>query len=103
MMFDRDLVESGVMLVALHKRPTARQRWAAFYRLWRIASRGRSGQEQLMMESCLKVLMHNWKWVQLVTSGGDRLAKRNKAPVFLRRLLAENARELRLLELPEGD
>jgi hypothetical protein len=63
--------------------PTARERWTAFWRLWRLAAR--CAQDAEVAGECFRVLMSDWSWVQLAQGHGDYYAR--KGPPFLRKLL----------------
>ena len=72
--------------------PTARERWTAFYRLWRLTRKGM--WERLAVEDCFKVLMYDWRWINLVENPGDPLGT---TPLFLRRLAVDPRERERLL------
>jgi hypothetical protein len=78
------------------KRPTARERWTAFYRLWRLARKAERANN-LMCEAvdALRVLGYA-KWVALCEDSGDRLGLGNMLPPVLRRRFLEIARKRRL-------
>lgn len=78
------------------QQPTTRERWTAFYRLWRMARRTRKSNEcHSAVHDCFGVLMADWKWLILVEGCGDRLTIR--LPKFLRRSFVENERTRRLM------
>lgn len=56
------------------QQPTTRERWTAFYRLWRMIRNSRSAQEKEAASLCFRVLMFDWRWIRLVDDpGGDEL------------------------------
>jgi hypothetical protein len=76
------------------KRPTARERWTAFYRLYRI-SQGHGVYQDMAAADCLRVLMPSGRCIALMNEG-DRSPSRTHIPVFLRRKLVDADRRRRL-------
>ena len=79
------------------KKPTARDRWTAFYRLWRLSHR-KTDSCYLDAEAtdCFRILFADWRPRYLIESLGDTLCSRHKYPTFLRKSLLETARKERL-------
>lgn len=78
------------------KKPTARERWTAFHRLWRIAH-GRGAWQDMEAGMCFRVLTGNWRFIYLLDGReSDGLTDRSHIPKFLRRSLLENHRRQRL-------
>src|ERR1043166_1102039 len=67
------------------RQPTTRERWASFYRLWRIVKNNVSGQVCEQASSCFRVLMYDWRWLQLVEHPGDYYESLRFMPVAVRR------------------
>ena len=78
------------------ERPTPRDRWLAFYRLWRIAHRHKKAADYSGdAEMCFKWLFGWTRWVKLLSGGDDPLKVQRMMPVFLRRERVERARRKR--------
>lgn len=77
------------------RRPTAREHWTAFYRLWRIARKaGAAGTES---GECFRVLFPDWRFIQLLDSDTEcQLVNAKRFPPFIRRDFAERRRRKRL-------
>jgi hypothetical protein len=77
------------------ERPTARDRWQAFYRLHRMTVGGSVHREHGAHESMM--VLFPAKWTCLVNaSTTDGLVDRSKYPMFLRKSLLEGIRRARL-------
>ena len=77
-------------------RPTARERWRAFYRLWRIAH-GHGVHRDIDAGTCFRVLFNDWRFIRLIDgSESDGLVDRSRVPTFLRKRLLESHRKQRL-------
>lgn len=80
----------------LERKPTARDKWRAFYRLWRIAH-GHGHKQDEAAEDCYHVLFPNWRPIRLLkeeTSGS--LIDTSRMPKFLRWKFLEHHRRKRL-------
>ena len=78
------------------KRPTARDRWQAFSRLWRLAHRHGAYQDMAATE-CFQVLFPSWRSIQLIDGdASDHMVNRSHIPAFLRRRLLEGHKKRRL-------
>jgi hypothetical protein len=78
------------------QKPTARDRWKAFHRLWRIAN-GHGAYQDIQVGESFRVLFGGWRCVRLLDSEEtDGLVDRSKYPKFLRKQLLETARRQRL-------
>ena len=78
------------------KRPTARDRWRAFSRLWRLAHRHGVYQDMAATE-CFQVLYADWRYVWLLDEErGDGLVDRSHIPTFLRKRLLAHHKKQRL-------
>lgn len=80
------------------KQPTMREKWTAFYRLYRTAKRD---DPRGNADECWQMLMSNWGWIRLVNAGSDMHVDLGHVPDFLRRRLVENHREIRLRDNAE--
>ena len=77
-------------------KPTARDKWRAFHRLWRLAH-GRGPYQDIDAGICLRVLFGGWRAIQLLDgSESDGLVDRSHVPKFIRRQLLESHRRRRL-------
>lgn len=76
------------------RQPTARDKWRALYRLWRIA-RGRGMWQDMAVDLCFRVLFPN-RVLSLLDAPPDSLAGRSRLPKFLRRRLLDYYRRRRL-------
>jgi len=54
------------------QQPTTRERWQAFYRLWRMTQK--TFDPACNAGEAFRVLMYDWRWVQLVEGHGDYYA-----------------------------
>lgn len=78
------------------QRPTAREMWTAFYRLWRIAH-GHGAEQDIAAGWCFRVLFPDWKFIFLIDHNDtDGLTNRSHIPTFLRKQLLANHRKQRL-------
>lgn len=73
------------------KQPTARERWTAFYRLWRLACRS----DNIEASDCLRVLMSDWSLLWLVEAS-DRYESNWAMPLQVRWQMVRREREKRL-------
>jgi len=76
------------------KKPTVREWWTAWYRLWRISHKTANLYIDGEATDCFRVLFPGTAFRHLVESLGDPLKARY--PVFLRKRLLETARKERL-------
>ena len=76
------------------KQPTMRDRWTAFYRLYRI-SQGIGAWQDIAAGDCFRVLFNNWSWIRLVDDEVPTLS-RVHWPTFLRRQIIKMERDRRL-------
>ena len=76
------------------QQPTARDRWLAFYRLYRL-SMGRGAHEDMAALDAFRVLFRDWRWLRLVEAE-EQSPSRVHAPPFLRRRLLAHERARRL-------
>lgn len=64
------------------QQPTARERWKAFYRLWRAAYWRHKDHYVLL---AFRVLMYDWRWIKLVEQPpGDTLECQRFLPLDIR-------------------
>lgn len=49
------------------KQPTMKEKWQAFYRLWRMSSKYKPHEA----EDCFKTLLGNWKWINVCVHPGE--------------------------------
>lgn len=78
------------------QQPTARQKWVAFYRLWRIAL-GHGGWQDMDAGQCFRVLFGSWRMILLLDSQeSDGLVDRSRLPKCIRKQLLENIKRRRL-------
>jgi hypothetical protein len=78
------------------KKPTAREKWQAFHRLWRLAQ-GHGVYQDAEAVDCFRVLFPNWRPIQLLNGlESDGLVDRSHMPKFLRKQLLEGHRRQRL-------
>jgi hypothetical protein len=77
------------------EQPTTRERWTAFYRLWRLIKNARSAQEVTLAGEPFRVLMNDWRWIQLVEAYGDELELKHGMPWKLRMALVTEKRQLK--------
>jgi hypothetical protein len=78
------------------QKPTARERWTAFHRLWRIAH-GRGVWHDMEAGMCFRVLFGGWRSIHLLDGHeSDGLVDRSHIPTFLRKTLLEGHRRQRL-------
>ena len=66
------------------RKPTARERWVAFYRLWRLIRNARPAQSWEDAIECFRVLMHDWRWIELVSDTGDYYESLRFMPLEIR-------------------
>lgn len=77
--------------------PTLRDRWQAFYRLWRIAQRKTDDWHEQAVKECFWTLFPKTRLTKLLSgSKSDGLVDRSHIPMFLRRRLLDDARRRRL-------
>lgn len=79
-------------------KPTARDRWKAIHRLWRLAC-GRDPECDLAAEDCFRVLISDWRWIHLLGEGGAKTGgpvNRSIYPTALRKRLLDMDRRRRL-------
>ena len=77
-------------------KPTTRDKWRAFHRLWRLAH-GRGGYQDIEAGECFRVLFGGWRSIRLMDgSDSDGLVDRSHLPKFLRKSLLEGHRKRRL-------
>jgi hypothetical protein len=76
------------------KRPTARQKWIAFHRLYRIATNTDGYREHAALD-CFRVLLPCWDHVNLMEAD-ERSVSRVKFPVCIRRQLLATERRRRI-------
>lgn len=78
------------------KKPTARDKWRAFSRLWRLAN-GHGAYQDIAAGEAIRVLFPNWRMVRLLDDDtGDGLVDRSHIPKFLRKRMIEHIRRKRL-------
>lgn len=78
------------------KQPTAREKWRAMYRLYRLSHRG-DAYGDMAADDCFRVLWRDWRPFQLLDgSGRDGMVDNRHVPPFLRRQLLTLRRRLRL-------
>jgi hypothetical protein len=75
-------------------KPTARERWIAFSRLYRL-TQGHGASQDMAAVECLHVLMPSGRWLRLVQAA-EGSPSRTHAPKFLRRILLNSDRKRRL-------
>lgn len=82
-----------------HDKPTLRIRWKYFYRLFRIAVKGKSKHtiEYFDVLDCFSTLGYN-KWVRSLDASNDLYADHNFMPLFLRQREVEVSKARRLLK-----
>ena len=76
------------------EKPSLRDRWYAFYRLYRL-SQGHGACQDMAAVDALRTLYSNWAWIRLIETE-ERSPSRAHIPVFLRKSLLQNEREQRL-------
>lgn len=75
------------------KSPTAREKWRAFHRLYRLAH-GRGGYQDLAAAECFRVLYSDWRPVQLLEGGtNDGRVNTARVPVVIRKRLLAHRRK----------
>jgi hypothetical protein len=74
--------------------PTMRDRWKAFYRLWRMSHRI-SHWHEMAAGDCIRILFEDWDWLRLVDSY-EPPTSRVGWPVFLRKRFLEMDKNERL-------
>ena len=77
------------------KRPSARDRWKAFYRLWRMTQQN-DGRSDATAADCFYILGGVDDFVHLVTNNEYKHPSRNHLPKFLRRMILDSDRHRRL-------
>ncbi len=85
---DRLLTRNG-------KGPTQKDRWKAFWRLWRICKRASVHSSPFMLpaaeDSFQWLINDNWEWIMLASSPGDRLAiPLSSIPRIIRKMWIKN-------------
>lgn len=65
------------------KQPTTRERWTAFWRLWRIVQKNYDPSFQ--GQEAFRVLMFDWRWIILASDPGDFYASLRFLPRSVRR------------------
>lgn len=65
------------------KKPTMRECWTAFYRLYRL-SHGHGANQDMEATDCMRILWKNWSWFRLIETNVPSVS-RVGWPVFLRR------------------
>ena len=73
--------------------PTMREKWTAFYRLWRSCG-GRDPANTAC--DALRVLMPCGKWLRLANGNGDAYESLRFMPIPIRRMRVERMRKNRL-------
>ena len=76
------------------QQPTVREKWTAFYRLYRI-SQGHGAYSDMDASDCFRILFADWRPLHLIEAN-ESLVSRNHAPVFLRKMLLKADRRKRL-------
>ena len=76
------------------QKPTLRDKWIAFHRLYRLAMRHGPYQDMAVVD-CFRTLYANWSWLCLLESE-EKSPSRAHVPKFLRRRLLEYERRHRL-------
>jgi hypothetical protein len=76
------------------QKPTAREKWLAFHRLYRL-SLGRGVHQDMAAIDCFRVLWANWSMLRLCEAE-ENSPSRTELPAFLRRRLLESDRRRRL-------
>ena len=76
------------------EKPTARDRWLAFYRLYRL-SMGHGAFQDMAAVDAFRTLFRDWRFIRLLESE-ERSPSRAHVPRFLRRRLLDMDRRRRL-------
>ena len=78
------------------KKPTARDIWRAFHRLWRIA-RGHGPFHDMEADLCFRVLFRNWGFIRLMDGPeSDGYVNNSRIPKFLRERMLRDRKRRRL-------
>ena len=77
------------------QKPNARDRWQAFHRLWRIATRRATAYEYEAIVDSFRVLYRDWCFIRLVEAN-ESSPSRVAYPTCIRRRLLETERKRRL-------
>jgi hypothetical protein len=91
-----------IQRVIIDRDPSPRDRWKMLHRLWRIACKGSARPEggDADASDCLFTIFCNSpKWLRmyrLLKAEGDKLETRRLCPTFLRKMLLDSERRLRL-------
>ena len=71
------------------RKPTARDKWKAFHRLWRL-SQGHGAEQDIAAGQAFRVLFNNWRAILLLdTDRCDPLVDRSHVPTFLRKQMLD--------------
>jgi hypothetical protein len=76
------------------QKPTLRDKWLAFHRLYRLARRGNPYQAMAAVD-CLRTMQKDWSWIRLLEQEVGQLS-RVHWPKFLRRRFLDTERRRRL-------
>ena len=76
------------------KKPTVRERWTAFYRLWRLAH-GHGACQDMDASDCFRVLFPT-PMIHVLDHESEGTLSRVHCPMFLRRRILESERRRRL-------
>ncbi len=68
------------------KKPTARERWVAFHRLFRLAS-GHGAHHDIAAGECFRVLFGSWRAIQMLEDSPADPIPLHKVPKCLRSLI----------------
>lgn len=84
------------------KQPTQKDKWKAFWRLWRICNRVSKNHSCFILpaaETAFHWLMEdNWQWVKLASAPNDKLTlPLNSIPIIIRKLWVQSDKRKRLL------
>lgn len=77
----------GEYLCSPRSRPTLRERWVAFHRLFRITKAGANGYRNDDANACLYILAAGTGWVSLMNEDCHANGRGDYPPVIRRRLL----------------
>src|SRR5580692_10649108 len=64
------------------KKPTARERWTAFYRLWRMAHGNHGAEADIYASDCFRILFVDWSGIRLIESHVDDGGESNGQSLF---------------------
>ena len=98
-----NLSDVTMRIAAYERKPTVRERWHAFWRLWRIChAKQMNAHHHHGADEALRVLFwRNWRLLQLADSAGGTLELARFMPSSIRRNRVNLARAMR--ERKEAD